>query len=355
MITQITRLLIFWTVTLTGALSILAQGTVDEHGVYHPTEEEIANSKRLYELLKHPTFVSLKLVSTPRYSGSEPRTDAPPPFKVRDLIHFELFVTQNSLEDIRLSNFLSPHYEYRPELFRDGDVVPYTKTAQEKVERFVHGPPNGSMVGVTLEPGHEYHWSFVNLEDWYEPLGPGRYELVVRKRFTPDGGWVKSNPVIFEVQARNPRPIPAGINIELAPQGLQAETEAKPYQVNDDLIITVYVVNNSDERLKVDVIDNYYGNRFQLFKDGGLMPYREETKKLIQSKDENPPLVETVPSLYVDPHTASGLQNIRLSDWYGPLTPGSYRLIDRRRFEIDGPWTLDSAPMHFEIVQKKQQ
>jgi hypothetical protein len=67
--------------------------------------------------------------------------------------------------------------------------------------------------------------------------------------------------------------------------------------VNSDLIITVYVVNNSDERVKVDVIDNYYGNRFQLFKDGVLIPYREETKKLIQSKDENPPLVETVPSL----------------------------------------------------------
>jgi hypothetical protein len=297
MITQITRLLTFWTVTLTGALTILAPGTVDKHGVYHPTEEEIANNKRLYELLKHPIFLALRLVSVPRDSGDQRRTDAPAPFKVRDLIHFEVFVCQTSSEDIGLSNFLSPYYEYRPELTRDGDVVPYTKQSQELVERFEHGPPNGSVVGITLEPGHEYRWSFVALEDWYEPLGPGRYQLVVRKRFAADGDWVESNPVIFEVQPRHPRPKPTGVKIEIAPQGSQAQPDAKPYQVNSDLIITVYVVNNSDERVKVDVIDNYYGNRFQLFKDGVLIPYREETKKLIQSKDENPPLVETVPSL----------------------------------------------------------
>jgi hypothetical protein len=38
-----------------------------------------------------------------------------------------------------------------------------------------------------------------------------------------------------------------------------------------------------------------------------------------------------------------------LKDWYGPLGPGSYRLIDCRRLEIDGPWTANSAELLFVI------
>jgi hypothetical protein len=61
--------------------------------------------------------------------------------------------------------------------------------------------------------------------------------------------------------------------------------------------------------------------------------------------------VERAPDFFLDPKTSSGLQQIYLKDWYGPLAPGSYRLIDRRRFEIDGPWTANSAELLFVIPQ----
>ena len=64
--------------------------------------------------------------------------------------------------------------------------------------------------------------------------------------------------------------------------------------------MTVLVVNNSDKRVKVEVIDLYYGNRLQLFKDGLLVPYKEETAKLIQSKDESPRLVDVTSNLILD-------------------------------------------------------
>ena len=115
--------------------------------------------------------------------------------------------------------------------------------------------------------------------------------------------------------------------------------------------VTVFVVNDSNRRIKVDVIDSYYGNRLQLFKDGTLVPYREETAKLIHSKEKNPRLVEVASDLFLDPNTTSGLQGLNLKDWYGQLQPGSYRLIDRRRFEIDGPWTADSAELSFEVIR----
>jgi hypothetical protein len=184
-----------------------------------------------------------------------------------------------------------------------------------------------------------------------EPLRPGHYQLSVRKRFTGDGDWVQSNPVTFDVQARKPAtPIPSSVTVRLVPSDFQEKPEQKLYRLKSEASVTIIVVNNSDQRIKVDVIDLYYGNRFQLFKDGVLVPYREETAKLIQSKDESPRLVEVSSNLFLDSHTSSGLQNLNLKDWYRPLSPGVYRLINRRRLEIDGPWTADSAELVFEVL-----
>lgn len=38
------------------------------------------------------------------------------------------------------------------------------------------------MKPVELLPGREYQWPTVKLDDWYDRLGPGHYELSVRKR-----------------------------------------------------------------------------------------------------------------------------------------------------------------------------
>ncbi len=333
------------------ALSVSAQGTIDKYGVYHPTEEEIAANKRRSELLKHPTFTTLRLVST-RRSGphAEPST-TPSPYLVGDYTHFQLLITQYLSEEIVLSNYMSSYYDCRPELYKDGDILRYSKQAQEKVERPDRQVVSGSVMAVRLVPGRERLWTDIDMDDWYEPLGPGHYQLSVRKRFTGDGDWVQSNPVTFDVQARKPAmPIPSSVTVRLVPSDFQEKPEQKLYRLRSEASVTILVVNNSDQRINVDVIDLYYGNRLQLFKDGVLVPYREETAKLIQSKDESPRLVDVSSNLFLDPHTASGLQNLNLKDWYGPLTPGVYRLIDRRRFEINGPWTADSAELLFEVV-----
>jgi len=92
-----------------------------------------------------------------------------------------------------------------------------------------------------------------------------------------------------------------------------------------------------------------HGNRPQLWKDGKLVPYLKETAKLIESKDATPRLVDIVSDSFIDPKGYHPL-GLGLKYWYGPLSPGLYRLIDRRRFEIDGPWTADSAELLFEVV-----
>ena len=332
------------------AISVSAQNKIDEHGVQYPTEEELATNKRMTEVLRHPTLITLRLVSIPHDISKEQPTDTPAPYKQRDWIDFQLQIGHSFSEPLVIWQELDPYYDVRPELFKDGDLVAYTKEAQEIVNRREREPPNGSAAPQRLLPGREYEWQRVRLEDWYKPLGPGHYQLTVRRRFTWDGDWLQSSPVIFDVVARKPAAIPGTLRIEMVPAGLQGKPNGGPYGFGSEVHVTVVVVNNSDQRIKVEVVDNYYGNRLQLFKDGQLVPYTDEAEKLGRSKDENPQSVGVTSNFFLDPNTTTGLEELNLNNWYGPLLPGSYRLINRHRFEIDGPWTADSAELLFEVV-----
>jgi hypothetical protein len=330
------------------AVSVFAQGTIDKNGVYHPTDEELSQSKRDYELLQHPTFITMRLSS----GFSDPRSSTtPPPYTVDQWLHFELFITQNSSESVTIWNYLWPYREYRPELNRDGDILHYTKQAQEYVDRAEREPPEGSMSASTYIPGREYPRADIRLEEWYEsPFQPGHYQLTVRKRFTPKGDWVESNPVTFDVIPRkDPTPIPDGVGLRLVPDTSKPSPDGH-YRLGYDECVAVELINDSDQRVQVSVIDRYYGHRPQLIKDGKLIPYSDETAKLIEAKDKDPRLVEVTPNLVLDPKTNSRLDGFSLKQWYGPLAPGVYHLTDRRRFEIGGPWTKDSAELVFEVV-----
>ncbi len=271
-------------------------------------------------------------------------------------MHFQLFITQNSAETFVIGNYGGPYYQYRPELSRDGDLVSYTKSAQEKVDQAEREivPRSGSVASITLAPGRESRGFLVNLEGWYEsPLRPGHYQLIVRKRFAWNGDWVESNPVTFDViPRRKAMPIPDGLKVRLVPSDSKSQREGQMYRLGSEGDVDVLLVNESDQPVRVSVIDPYYGHRLQLFKDGKLIPYREEAAKLIESKDATPRLVDVVSDFFIDPKITRP-EGLRLKDWYGPLTPGLYRLIDGRRFEIEGPWTKDSAELVFEIVPQQ--
>src|SRR6185437_12139201 len=346
------KLLVTCLVVLASSLSALGQATVDERGVYHPTEEEVARNKRIAELLKHPTFISLRLASSPRDVPRESGTDTPAPCKVKDYIGFELFITQNSSETLRLG-ITSPYYDYRPQLMKDGQLMSYSEKAVELTKRAEVEPHSGSVVGVTVKVGQENRLAFINLDDWYDPLPPARYQLTVRKQFAWEGDWVVSNPVYFEVIPRPAAsPIPPDVTIELAPEESLTKKNGI-YQVTPEAAVIVQVVNNSNQTFRLNVIDRVYGNRPQLFRDGKLIPYRDDMKQRLAAKETNPRLVEIVNDIILEP-TQTWPTAIILKDWYGPLPPGSYKLINRCRFEIDGPWSDESKPLMFEISGSKR-
>jgi len=184
------------------AAPLASQGTIDKYGNFHPTEEQLAKNKRIGELLQHPTFILLRLASQRRDGVKEEPSTTPSPYSADERVHFELFLTQNSSEDITFTESSWPYTNYRPELIRDGDPVPYTEKAQKNVELPEKETFSGSMGISTITPGKECFWTDVRIEDWYDsPLKPGRYQLTVKKRFTRNGDWVESNPVTFEVAA----------------------------------------------------------------------------------------------------------------------------------------------------------
>jgi hypothetical protein len=175
-------------VLIASALTVLAQSTSPDQ----PTGE------RLIELLRHPNFFTLRL-STPNYSQREKPTDTPAPFSEGDSIDFQLFMTQNSSSSITVWTEADFYFAYRPELMRDGEILPYTKEAKAGVKTADTQPYNGSGAPHVMEPGREYVLYTIILACWYKPLQPGRYQLIVRKRFVWDGDWVGSNPVVFDV------------------------------------------------------------------------------------------------------------------------------------------------------------
>lgn len=141
-----------------------------------------------------------------------------------------------------------------------------------------------------------------------------------------------------------------GVTIELVPIGVDAPPEGKPYRIEKNVYLRVFLTNNSNGIIRAIVVDTYYQNRPRLYKNGNLVPYRESITKLVRSKDASPHFIRVGSLFLMQPTTRTDLQELNLDDWYEPLEPGLYRLINRCRFEVRGPWSVDSEELLFEVL-----
>src|SRR6185369_15353026 len=83
------------------SFSAFGQSNPDQDRKDLPTPEQIANYKRIWELLRHPTFISIRLVSTGRDVPNEPPpSTTPAPYVVGETLHFQSFMTQSSNEKL---------------------------------------------------------------------------------------------------------------------------------------------------------------------------------------------------------------------------------------------------------------
>jgi hypothetical protein len=143
--------------------------------------------------------------------------------------------------------------------------------------------------------------------------------------------------------------IEESISIKMVPN-LNASANVESYKVGNNVRFKIIVNNNSFEVKKVLVVDTYYQNRPKVFKDGKLVPYRKGLASLLQSKDKDPRFIRPGRVISLGPKEKTTLGELILTDWYGPLEPGVYRLVNRFRFEMAGPWSAQSEGLEFEIV-----
>src|SRR6266508_6909242 len=118
--------------------------------------------------------------------------------------------------------------------------------------------------------------------------------------------------------------------------------KGKPYRVGKNLRLKVMAKNNSKGIIKAYVVDTYYQNRPKLYRGDKVLPYREGVAQLTRSKDADPEFVRVGSIVFLQPTTTTVLEELNLQDWYDPLEPGLYRLVNRYRLDVDSPWTDDS-------------
>jgi len=169
---------------------------------------------------------------------------------------------------------------------------------------------------------------------------PGFGLLALRQRI-----WAQSGTSLVQTIA--------DVKLALTPTNVQRPPKGTPYLVANKPRFTVAVTNNSSSQIRDLVLDTYYQNRPTLYKNGQLVPYRKETANLVRVKERDPVFVSIRGGALLEPGTTAEIEELNLTDWYEPLAPGIYKLTNRHRFQINGPWTVDSEPLVFRVVEQQ--
>jgi hypothetical protein len=159
----------------------------------HPAlPEEI---RERYGWLYHPVFARVEL------ARMLPELNDPPdklraPFRVNADITFRLLIKNVSTEAKSFTHDSTYRYN-RPDLYKDGGLLPYRKDVLDKIKA-TNNPASDYSRIEQLKPGEEFT-EIIKLADWYQPLQPGRYELKVCHRFIWGGEWLETPALTFEV------------------------------------------------------------------------------------------------------------------------------------------------------------
>lgn len=118
-------------------------------------------------------------------------------FKAGAEVGFEVWVTNASAEPFE--TIVDDTYQsYSPQLLKEGELLPYSEKAVKTLEERkivwagYHRPIQ------SLEPDLPHFLSFFDLEDWYGPLGPGKYRLLLKYHMDYQQ-WFELPPVDFDV------------------------------------------------------------------------------------------------------------------------------------------------------------
>lgn len=141
------------------------------------------------------------LVMGTKSTSPNSRDTAVEPFKEGDKIKVKVVITNSSNDPVRVP-ITDTYLQNRPQLYKDGDLLPYLKTI-ERVTQVDEAPTSFLRTdsGI-LSPSTPKLVEVISLSDWYKPLKPGHYRLTVKHRFEWGGTWIESSPGTFEVSSK---------------------------------------------------------------------------------------------------------------------------------------------------------
>lgn len=119
-----------------------------------------------------------------------------------------------------------------------------------------------------------------------------------------------------------------------------------PFGANGDIVFRLLIRNISADTKSLILDGTYRYDRPALYKDGALVPYRQDALDKIRATDNPASGYSRFEQLGPGQEFA---ETIKLGDWYKPLQPGRYELKMCRRFIWGGEW-LESPPLAFDVV-----
>jgi len=165
----------------------------------HPLMAQLAANKRLLD-------VTVRLVPV----GSEEPTDENKVYQLDNATWLTVYIENRSNQRLKLS-VLDPEYAFRLQLYKDDVEVPYT----DEITNFVRSKEeNPKQVYIEsdrfIEPKTTYGLQNIKLGNWYGPLYPGKYRLIVHRRLELAGPWTaNSPPMLFEILPKTTPDAPA--------------------------------------------------------------------------------------------------------------------------------------------------
>lgn len=172
-------------------------------------------------------------------------------------------------------------------------------------------------------------------------LGSGQLVLCQEPSEKKDIPYVVQNPELITLEVL-PRALELGENPSVF---------ARPYKQGARLRFRLQMTNISIMPVEVPVDDVYAQNRPILYKDGDILPYRQQISDLLEAREKQP-LERPGWRAKLEPNESKVLDRIDLYDWYEDLGPGHYQLSVKHRFQLGQSW-YESSSITFEIAAKK--
>jgi hypothetical protein len=153
-------------------------------------------------VLDSPEVITLEITPITRRRSADVYEKVTGPFKPGSKIEFELVATNTSIIPLDIRTW-DIYGQNKPRLFRDNQELPYREEIKDLLKDKYSGDSDFVRLFITkLTPNERKVLESFDLSYWYEPFGPGHYELSVQHRFIQGGKWVESASIVFEVEEK---------------------------------------------------------------------------------------------------------------------------------------------------------